>query len=429
MEVGRCQRNTDLVGGARERRAPGFAMCLHVSIYAALLGCALLPAASLAVAVGDPQVVVALSAPARSEARGRACLTPEPTAEEKAKLSALQRTLAERAQAQVGGTIQVAFHVIHDGDQGNVSEDQIREQIRELNHNFLGTGYRFSLASVDRTDDGRWFKILPFTGDEKHMKQALAIDPAHRLNVYTASLGHDLVGWAYFPFSFPEDHFMHGVVIHYGSLPGGFIVPYDLGRTLTHEVGHYLGLFHTFQGGCEEPGDFVADTPAEATPNLFACVEGRNTCPAPGVDPIHNYMDYSPDACYTEFTGGQDARMDAMVPLYRPSLLDARLAFAPRQALDVAGSPATPRALAFRGAWPNPFQDETVLRFSLPGSAHVQLRVYDVAGHLVANVMDAALPPGDHSAPFRAASLPAGLYFASLRVNGTSFTRSLMRVP
>jgi hypothetical protein len=70
-----------------------------------------------------------------------------------------------------------------------------------------------------------------------------------------------------------------------------------------------------------------------------------------------------------------------------------------------------------------------VLRFTLPGSAHVQLRVYDVAGHLVANVMDATLPAGDHSAPFRAASLPAGLYFASLRVGGASFTRSLMHVP
>ena len=427
MDVGRANA-TPIVWAAPVSAGPrGFAMSLRVSISAALLGCALLPATLLAAAAGDPEVVVALTAPATSAARGRACLTPEPTVEERAKLGALQRTLAERAQAPVGGTIQVAFHVIHNGDQGNVSDAQIQEQIRELNHNFLGTGYRFSLASVDRTDDGRWFKILPFTGDEKHMKETLAIDPAHRLNVYTASLGHDLVGWAYFPFSFPEDHFMHGVVIHYGSLPGGFIVPYDLGRTLTHEVGHYLGLFHTFQGGCEEPGDFVADTPAEATPNLFACVEGRNTCPAPGDDPIHNYMDYSPDACYTEFTGGQDERMDALVPLYRPSLLDARLAFAPAAASP--GSPATPRALAFRGAWPNPFQDETVLRFSLPGSAHVQLRVYDVAGHLVANVMDAALPPGDHSAPFRAASLPAGLYFASLRVNGTSFTRSLMRVP
>src|SRR5262245_57827938 len=323
-------------------------MSLRIPLSAALLGGSLL---AVSAASAGPAATPAPAAPASAERRSRTCATPEPTAEERAKLTVFQRTLTQRLSATVGGTIQVAFHVIHDGDQGNVPDEQIREQIRELNHNFLGTGFRFSLASVDRTDDGRWFKLLPFTGDEKHMKEALAIDPAHRLNVYTCFPGHDLLGWAYFPFSFPEDNFMHGVVIHYGSLPGGFVVPYDLGRTLTHEVGHYLGLFHTFQGGCTEPGDFVADTPAEATPN-YECPESRNTCPAPGDDPIHNYMDYSPDACYTEFTAGQDGRMDAIVPVYRPSLLDAPLAFEPTVASAAADVPDTPRALEFRGAWP-----------------------------------------------------------------------------
>jgi hypothetical protein len=300
---------------------------------------------------------------------------------------------------------------------GNVSDAQIQEQIRELNHNFLGTGYRFSLASVDRTDDARWFKILPFTGDEKHMKETLAIDPAHRLNVYSASLGHDLVGWAYFPFSFPEDHFMHGVVIHYGSMPGGFIVPYDLGRTLTHEVGHYLGLFHTFQGGCEEPGDFVADTPAEATPNLFACVEGRNTCPAPGDDPIHNYMDYSPDAAIgVHERAGRG--MDALVPLYRPSLLDARLAFA-AVARPARRPPRARSTSAARGPTRSR-RDRAALLAA--GSAHVRVRLRrGRAPGRQRHGRHAA--GGDHSAPFRALAA-CRLYFASLRVNGTSFTRA-----
>src|SRR5262249_7592143 len=198
--------------------------------------------------------------------------------------------------------------------------------------------------------------------------------------------------------------------------------------TLTHAVGHSRGLSPTSQGGCTEPGDYVADTPAEAPPN-YECPESRNPCPAPGNDPIHNYMDYSPDACYTEFTAGQDQRMDAIVPLYRPSLLDAPLAFEPTVASAAADVPDTPRALEFRGAWPNPFRNETVRVFSLPVSARVQLRVYDVAGHLVANVIDAKMPPGDHSAPFRATRLPAGMYFASLRVDGTPLTRSMMHVP
>lgn len=399
-------------------------MSARVSLFASMISSALLLAASSAAAAG----AVALHLPVMSEGRVRTCATPGPTVEEIERLRAsLQRAPGESAGRPVAGTIQIAFHVIHDGDQGSVSGEQILEQVRELNHNFLGTGYRFSLASVDRTDSRRWFKVLPATGDEKHMKESLAIDPAHRLNVYSAA-PRDLLGWACLPFSLPEEHVMHGVVIHHGSLPGGPIESYNLGRTLTHEVGHYLGLFHTSLGGCEEPGDHVEDTPPEAVPN-YACPESRNTCPSPGEDPMHNYMDYSIDECYTEFTSGQDARMDAIVPLYRPSLLDARLAFAPSEALPAAGSPATPRTLSFRGAWPNPFQHETVLRFSLPNRAHVKLRVYDVAGHLVANVMDARLPAGDHSAPFRGAGLPAGLYFASLRVDGTSFTRSLMRVP
>src|SRR5262249_44342260 len=155
-----------------------------------------------------------------------------------------------------------------------------------------GTGFSFELASVDRTEDCQSFRNMTSPGQERSTKEALAIDPAHRLNVYTASLGHFLLGWAYFPQSFPENDFMHGVVIHYGSLPGAFLAPYNLGGTLDHEVGHYLGLFHTFQGGCTDPGDFIDDTPFEAGP-AFGCPIGRNTCPQPGDDPIHNYMDYT----------------------------------------------------------------------------------------------------------------------------------------
>ena len=134
---------------------------------------------------------------------------------------------------------------------------------------------------MDRTDDCQWFKNLTGPGVEKKVKKTLAIDPAHRLNVYTASLGHYLLGWAYFPQSFPESDPLHGVVIHYGTLPGGFLAPYNLGGTLDHEVGHYLGLYHTFQGGCVEPGDYIADTPFEASP-AFGCPVGLNTCPQPG---------------------------------------------------------------------------------------------------------------------------------------------------
>lgn len=366
------------------------------------------------------------------ELSGRGCGTPEPTPAEMDGVQAQLRSLRNRfgVVGPVEGTIDVAFHNIVNGGEGFVSDRTFEEQIRVMNERYAGSGFQFRLRSIDRTDRYAWFKMLPGTGAEKQCKMALAIDPAHTLNVYTCSPGHSLLGWAYLPFSFPEDYFLHGVVIHYGSVPDGFIANYNEGLTLVHETGHYLGLFHTFQGGCVPPGDDVDDTPFEASP-AFGCPIGRNTCPQPGDDPIHNYMDYTYDACYTEFTPLQIDRMQTIVVAYRPSLLQRGTIAQAGGAPSVNGATAASSGgtIELRGAFPNPFAREAMVRYSLPTRQRVTLSVYNVAGQRVASLADGEQGAGEHLVKFAPRGVAAGMYFIVLKTAGATLSRSAVFIP
>jgi hypothetical protein len=221
--------------------------------------------------------------------------------------------------------VRTHVHVITRSDgTGGVTRDQIRAQLRVLNDGFAGrtsaaaaaTPFRFDLASVDVTRNDTWYAwSLEENGEEtapaKAAKRALHRGGWADLNIYIAGLQDGLLGYS----AFPQDSWLKldGLVLLNESLPGGALAPFNEGDTATHEIGHWLGLFHTFENGCTPPGDFVKDTPYQADgENIFYCgddpVFGDDTCPQPGKDPVHNFMSYGDDPCLDRFTPGQAMR-------------------------------------------------------------------------------------------------------------------------
>jgi len=259
------------------------------------------------------------------------CGTLEPGDDEKRAVQAEMRRFDnlrgganERNPGSV--TVQVWVHVINKGTSlanGNIPQSQIDAQIQVLNDAYSGvtggtnTPYRFVLAGVTRTTNATWYTMSPGSSAEAAAKAALRHGNATTLNLYSASPGGGLLGWATFPWSYAGNPTNDGVVILYSSVPGGTAAPYNLGDTATHEVGHWVGLYHTFQGGCNGQGDYVSDTPAERSA-AFGCPTGRDTCRnKAGLDPIENFMDYTDDYCMYKFTAGQSARADALTLQYR----------------------------------------------------------------------------------------------------------------
>jgi len=251
-------------------------------------------------------------------------LTPEEYAIAEAKFiedySQVDETLV------TGGTIDVYFHVINKGSgiaNGDIPDSMISDQINVLNAAYATAGWVFNLKSIDRTTSNAWYGMRVGSTAEKLAKAALRKGSAKDLNIYTANLANSLLGWATFPADYSKKPSDDGVFLLYSSFPGGSAAPYNLGDTATHEIGHWMGLYHTFQGGCARSpttgGDLVSDTPAEASA-AFGCPANRDTCTGssfPGADPITNFMDYTDDSCMNSFTSGQITRMSQMYATYR----------------------------------------------------------------------------------------------------------------
>lgn len=211
-------------------------------------------------------------------------------------------------------TVKVYWHNVN----AEVSVSKVQDSIDVLNAAF-SPDFQFTLESTDSKKFWWWFgRGLDIDGfKEKRMKSVLREGDYADLNVYAAPLTNNLLGWATFPAETTvKVKTMDGVVIGDQTVPGGTAAPYNEGDTLTHEVGHWLGLYHVFQGGCAG-GDSVDDTPPQSTPS-FQCPIGKNSCDNyPGLDSVDNFMDYSDDSCMDKFTAGQRERANALWDEFR----------------------------------------------------------------------------------------------------------------
>ena len=220
-------------------------------------------------------------------------------------------------------TIPVYWHVVTPAGGGANVSPLIPAQMDVLRDAYAGSKFAFELKGIDVTANDAWFYAAAGSTDEQAMKSALRKGGPETLNIYTTN-GDVYLGWATPAFYYKFSPSYDGVVLWWAALPGtglagadaeepDGVLTYDQGDTGTHEVGHWLGLEHTFgpgDGTCSKPGDKIGDTPTEAEPQFFckqrdSCVGANN----PGDDPITNFMDYVDDVCMDNFTVEQTKRM------------------------------------------------------------------------------------------------------------------------
>jgi hypothetical protein len=261
----------------------------------------------------DASEIEAASTPTERKCASRDIPAPEATA--------LEATLEDPVLTDLIQDVQIPvyFHVIRDNNgKGDVSDEALDAQLKVLNAGYGGgtggakTAFQFVKAGVDRTNNSKWFTVTPDSAAERAMKTTLRKGGADTLNFYLANIGDGLLGWATFPQDYQSDPKMDGVIVLNASVPGGAAEPFNEGDTGTHEVGHWVGLFHTFQNGCTAPGDLVKDTPRVAEPN-FGCPKAIDSCPSGDAEPAradltNNFMDYVDDPCMDGFTPGQADR-------------------------------------------------------------------------------------------------------------------------
>lgn len=303
-------------------------------------------------AVAAPEVAICAEGTADPhDAFAHDTLTVTPQVREKVAWDLAAETGSLRARAARTGadplpaeiTVPVWIHVIQGKRKRDrqVTRKQARQVFYVLRSGFNGaqdptmvpTGIRFVFRPISVSRNDRWFHARPGGKADRQMHRKLHRGSRQALNIYLNDVSLDggaLLGIARFPWLAGAYPLLDGITINVASLPGGKARGYNLGDTVIHEAGHWFGLLHTFDGGCEGPGDHAEDTAPEAEPS-FECELLRDTCPSerpvdwvegepepePVPDPVQNFMDYSYDRCMNHFTPDQRTRAVTLFMRYR----------------------------------------------------------------------------------------------------------------
>ncbi|MCX7551537.1 M43 family zinc metalloprotease [Xanthomarina sp. F2636L] len=272
----------------------------------------------------------------------------------KQQLEAKIQEICQSPQRRAVVSIPLVVHVLHNGEPigtgANISDAQVLSQVTVMNQDFrmiVGTPGESTAGGVDvevefvmaqRTPDGCPTNGInrvnicqdgtPSFEDIDYWKTQTIWNRDLYMNMWSSKYvgGMDgYLGFAQFPGGPANTDGVSAGHTYFGSSDyddGTFQLsaPYDKGRTMTHEVGHYLGLYHTFQGGCGGTGDEVADTPAVDSPN-YGCPVGHVSCGT--LDMIENYMDYTDDTCMNTYTAGQKVRVQAVLASSRLGLVSS----------------------------------------------------------------------------------------------------------
>ncbi|KAJ5199595.1 hypothetical protein N7491_009608 [Penicillium cf. griseofulvum] len=291
-----------------------------------------------------------------------ACATEDPSAgflHEVGRLKLDEAKYAGSQARQAPIEIETWFHIISSKSESTqVTDDMINSQVScsffdshlsahsfypqlsILQQSYADSGISYRLQGVTRHTNDKWAS----NADDVAMKTALRKGSYRTLNVYfqtnlqtsprqagrafghrgavtNNNLASSVLGFCTLPdptvnASSPASQYVKdGCNVLTKTMPGGSLDLYNRGGTAIHEIGHWNGLLHTFQGescSADNPGDYISDTPQQSTPT-DGCPARKDSCPdSPGQDAVHDFMDYSSDVCYESFTPGQGERMRSM---------------------------------------------------------------------------------------------------------------------